>query len=60
MARVALENSSALAWPDAMRHPNSYGHTVAEGRKNFGERNRQVGDLAGDKNCTFHEKTAPL
>jgi len=33
MARVALEDSFALAWPDAMRHPDSYDFTVAGGRK---------------------------
>jgi hypothetical protein len=51
MARVALENSSALAWPDAVRHPNSYGHTVADGKNNNAERKRQVTDLIGNRIC---------
>jgi len=49
MARVALENSSALAWPDAMRHPDSYDSKLHEDLAKGGEWKCQVEESVGNR-----------
>src|SRR5580698_7654087 len=56
MARVALENSSALAWPDAMRHPSSYAPMLRRAAANRRRLKRQVEDSAANRVCAYHEK----